>query len=63
MNREQCKGCVYWRGASARYDALTSKCCHHLLDTGKRRVVAEDETCLSRSTKRGKKLAWVEMYL
>lgn len=62
MNRKQCRGCIYWRGAESKADALTAKCCHHLLDNGKRRVVAEDETCLSRTTKRGKRKAWVDMY-
>lgn len=47
MNREQCKGCRYFRGEGfAAYDAMNY--CHHYLETGVRRKIGENEVCLSR---------------
>lgn len=51
-DRKLCEGCVYWHGASGSDNAYVM--CHHLLNTGKRRVV-EDGVCKSKKTKRGKK--------
>ena len=43
---ERCVGCTYWRPIAPT--AVSSiKCCHHLLDTGKRREV-DGDICLSR---------------
>ena len=42
----QCYGCVYWRGISNTYPGK-DRCCHHLLDTGKRRERNGDR-CLSK---------------
>ena len=50
MNREQCKGCVYFKSAGGEPDAI--KFCHYLLHTGKRRKVGQDEVCLSNSKKK-----------
>lgn len=52
MNRKQCKGCDYFRSSAGGSDM---RFCHHLLDTGKRRKVGENEICLSK-TKNGAKL-------
>lgn len=43
---DECEGCVYWRGLSPT-NASEGKCCHHLLDTGKRRERFGD-MCLSK---------------
>ena len=45
MNREQCKGCVYFRSGGGNPDSI--KFCHYMLYTDKRRRVAEDGKCLS----------------
>jgi hypothetical protein len=56
VNREQCRGCIYFiAGGGGQKVNLSEKFCHHLLHTDKRRVVGEDEKCLSRTTKRQKK--------
>lgn len=49
MNTEQCKGCGYYRTSSGAVGDIHF--CHHLLDTGKRRQVGENEICLSRAEK------------
>lgn len=46
--QKQCKGCVYWRGANGR-GGIGSTMCHHMLDTGKRRI-DNDGVCGSRTT-------------
>lgn len=43
--REQCDGCIYFRGVCGNYRG-----CHHLMDTGERRKRAEDGACLSKDT-------------
>lgn len=53
MDREQCKGCAYFKTAHGGNGAY--RFCHHLLDTGKRRQVGENDECLSWS-KTAKKL-------
>lgn len=49
MNREQCRGCGYFRSGSGDQNGM--KFCHHYLDTGIRRKVGENEKCLSKSKK------------
>lgn len=49
MNREQCKGCAYFRTADGT--PYTIKFCHHYLYTGIRRKVGDEEVCLSKSKK------------
>lgn len=51
MNRKQCKDCAYFRSSAGGSDM---KFCHHLLDTGKRRKVGENEICLSKTKKSAK---------
>lgn len=46
MDRGQCKGCAYFKPAHS--NGKGAYCfCHHLLDTGKRRQVGENDKCLS----------------
>lgn len=47
-SQKQCKGCVYWRGASGN-SGLGTIMCHHMLDTGKRRI-DNDGVCGSKTT-------------
>lgn len=47
MNREQCKGCAYFKAADGTPGSI--KFCHHYLYTGIRRKVGENEKCLSKS--------------
>lgn len=54
MNREQCRGCGYFRSGSGDQNG-SMKFCHHYLDTGIRRKVGENEKCLSKA-KKAKKL-------
>lgn len=42
-----CKGCVHYRGLSTNHSKTSRKCCHYLLDTGRRRVF-DDKRCYSR---------------
>ena len=50
MNREQCRGCGYFRtGNGDRGSKSGMRFCHHYLDTGIRRKVGENEKCLSKS--------------
>ena len=53
MNREQCRGCAYFKTGDGNPTGL--KFCHHYLHTGIRRKVGENEKCLSKS-KTAKKL-------
>lgn len=53
MNREQCRGCGYFKSGNG--DPAGMKFCHHYLYTGIRRKVGESEKCLSKS-KEAKKL-------
>lgn len=51
-SQKQCKGCVFWKKASATGGTENSlHACHHLLETGKRRI-EKDGKCLSRKTER-----------
>ena len=50
LNTEQCEGCIYWRSANG-YKRETCFC-HHLLDTGRRRVDIDGE-CQSGCKKGG----------
>lgn len=54
MNREQCRGCGYFRSGSGDHNG-SMKFCHYYLDTGIRRKVGENEKCLSKA-KEAKKL-------
>lgn len=57
MNREQCEGCAYFLsggGGKAESRCGGIRFCHHMLYTGKRREVGENEICLSRSETRKK---------
>ena len=45
-----CKGCVHYRGLSTNHSKTSRKCCHYLLDTGRRRVFDEYH-CYSREEK------------
>lgn len=49
MNREQCKGCGYFKSANGDPNAM--KFCHHYLYTGVRRKVGEKEVCMSKAEK------------
>lgn len=44
-----CKGCAHYRSLGANYKT-SRKCCHFLLDTGKRRQHSDTE-CYSRETR------------
>ena len=37
-HEEQCKKCRYWKNAHGSYVKHSSKFCHYMFDTGKRRV-------------------------
>lgn len=52
--KKECKGCVYWRSAQGGGVGDVLHVCHHLLDTGKRRV-EKDGKCISRTTERMEK--------
>lgn len=39
-SQKQCIGCMYWRGANGS-SGLGTYFCHHMLDTGKRRIDIE----------------------
>ena len=52
---KRCEGCVYWRSAQGGGVGDVLHICHHLLDTGKRRI-DKDGKCLSKTTKRHEKL-------
>lgn len=49
MDREQCKGCAYFRAGDG--SPYTMKFCHHYLYTGIRRKVGANEKCLSKTKK------------
>lgn len=52
MDSQKCNGCVYWQKAqSTGGNEESLHICHHLLETGKRRV-EQDGQCLSRKTVR-----------
>ena len=59
MNRQQCKGCAYFKYCSG---GTGTKCCHYMLYTGKRRKVGENEKCLSKSKVLRKTSAPFEVY-
>ena len=46
---ERCRGCVYWRASAGGANYESMYMCHHLLDTGKRRI-DQDGKCLSKTT-------------
>ena len=53
--KKECIGCVFWKKAYATGGTEGSlHMCHHLLETGKRRV-EKDGKCISRTTERMKK--------
>lgn len=54
MKREHCNGCVYWKSAGGY--RTSARFCHHLLETGKRRVEVGG-ICRSRTPKEGKERA------
>lgn len=60
MNREQCKGCAYFRRSGCKGGGF--KFCHYLLFTGERRKVGENEKCLSKSNKVRKAVVPFEVY-
>lgn len=45
---ERCRGCVYWRSSTGGQGIPSLYLCHHLLDTGKRRI-DQDGECLSKT--------------
>lgn len=49
-SQKQCVGCVYWRGFWGHSGSGTSVC-HHLLDTGKRRIDKKGK-CFSKKTEK-----------
>lgn len=55
-----CKGCAHYRPLSTGYN--TRKCCHYMLDTGRRRVFDEYH-CYSREEKWTKKGSAVDVPL
>lgn len=51
-SQKQCEGCVFWQKAGTTGGTENSlHMCHHLLETGKRRI-EKDGKCLSRKTER-----------
>ena len=53
-SQEQCVGCVYWKSGAGGHENTTLFMCHHLLETGKRRI-DQNGVCLSRLTSRQQK--------
>ena len=51
-NTEKCVPCEFWRTGGGVIATRDSGMCHHLLDTGKRRVVAADGECMSYSARK-----------
>ena len=52
---KRCKGCVYWKSAQGGGTEGTLHICHHLLETGKRRI-DQDGKCLSKTTAKQERL-------
>lgn len=50
-NTDRCRDCRYWKTGDGSYNTGSFCFCHHLLDTGKRRVVGEDGKCKSQKTR------------
>ena len=44
---KQCEDCVY-RGLIGGGNPSLGYCCHHILETGRRREIGENDECLSK---------------
>ena len=59
-DKDVCRTCKYWKVLAGGWERSTAHgqmaACHHLLETEKRRKVAEDGTCLSYTER--KKRGW-----
>lgn len=49
--KKECIGCVFWKNTYTTGCENSLHACHHLLETGKRRI-DKDGVCLSRKTER-----------
>ena len=60
-DKDVCRTCKYWKVLAGGWERSTAHgqmaACHHLLETEKRRKVAEDGTCLSYTERKKRKRA------